>query len=81
MRGCIAVRAYCASVGTDYEIVLVNDGSCDQTWMRRVLLAKRDLHVVAVKSLAQVWPSVRYELAARFAGKAKYPLSKVVLRP
>jgi polyisoprenyl-phosphate glycosyltransferase len=37
-----------ASVGTDYEIVLVNDGSRDQTWMRLVLLAERDRHVVAV---------------------------------
>jgi len=41
--------ACCASVGTDYEIVLVNDGSRDQTWMRMVLLAERDPHVVAVK--------------------------------
>lgn len=37
-----------ASVGADYEIVLVNDGSRDQTWTRMVLLAERDPHVVAV---------------------------------
>ena len=37
-----------ASVGADYEIVLVNDGSRDQTWIRMVLLAERDPHVVAV---------------------------------
>jgi polyisoprenyl-phosphate glycosyltransferase len=40
--------ACCASVGTDYEIVLVNDGSRDQTWVRMVLLTERDPHVVAV---------------------------------
>ena len=37
-----------ASVGADYEIVLVNDGSRDQTWIGMVLLAERDPHVVAV---------------------------------
>jgi polyisoprenyl-phosphate glycosyltransferase len=37
-----------ASVGSDYEIVLINDGSRDQTWMRMVLLAEGDPHVVAV---------------------------------
>jgi glycosyltransferase involved in cell wall biosynthesis len=37
-----------ACVGTDYEIVLINDGSRDQTWMRMVLLSEGDPHVVAV---------------------------------
>jgi polyisoprenyl-phosphate glycosyltransferase len=38
-----------AVVRSDYEIVLVNDGSRDRTWMRMALLAERDSHVVAVK--------------------------------
>jgi dolichol-phosphate mannosyltransferase len=40
--------ACCAAAGTNYEIVLVDDGSSDQTWMRMVLLANRDQHIVAV---------------------------------
>jgi polyisoprenyl-phosphate glycosyltransferase len=51
--------ACCASVGTDYEIVLVNDGSRDQTWMRMVLLTERDPHVVAVN----LWRNYGHQLA------------------
>jgi polyisoprenyl-phosphate glycosyltransferase len=40
--------ACCASVGADYEIVLVNDGSRDQTWAAMIMLVDRDPHVVAV---------------------------------
>ena len=41
--------AACAAVvGADYEIVLVNDGSRDQTWARMVLLAERDPHMVTI---------------------------------
>ncbi len=36
------------TVGDDYEIVLVNDGSRDDTWKAMALLAMRDSHVVAV---------------------------------
>jgi polyisoprenyl-phosphate glycosyltransferase len=43
------VSAACSEiVGDDYEIVLVNDGSRDQTWMCMRYLAERDPHVVAV---------------------------------
>jgi dolichol-phosphate mannosyltransferase len=37
-----------AAVGIDYEIVLVNDGSRDDTWRMMALLATRDPHVVAI---------------------------------
>jgi dolichol-phosphate mannosyltransferase len=36
------------TAGDDYEIVLVNDGSTDQSWPRMRDLANRDPHVVAV---------------------------------
>ena len=36
------------AVGEDYEIVLVNDGSRDSTWLRLMLLAEQDPHVMAV---------------------------------
>src|SRR5579864_4103042 len=35
-------------VGDGYEIVLVNDGSRDGTWLRMMLLAEHDPHVTAV---------------------------------
>ena len=41
--------AACAdAAGTDYEIVLVNDGSRDATWPMMVDLARRDPRIVAV---------------------------------
>jgi polyisoprenyl-phosphate glycosyltransferase len=43
------VSAVCQEVaGEDYEIVLVNDGSRDDTWKMMALLAVRDPHVVAI---------------------------------
>lgn len=43
------VSAVCHEVvGADHEIVLVNDGSRDQTWLRMLLLAERDPHLVLV---------------------------------
>ncbi len=43
------VAAACeAVVGTDYEFVLVNDGSRDKTWLAMLLLAEHDPRVVAV---------------------------------
>ena len=36
------------SVGDDYEIVLVNDGSKDSSWGLMRTMAERDSHVVAV---------------------------------
>ena len=43
------VTAACvASTGSDYEIVLVNDGSRDATWDIMNLLAGEDAHIVAV---------------------------------
>lgn len=40
-----ACRAQC---GTDYEIILVNDGSKDRTWRAICDLASRDRHIVGV---------------------------------
>jgi polyisoprenyl-phosphate glycosyltransferase len=37
-----------ATVGADYELVLLNDGSTDRTWPILAELARRDPHVVAV---------------------------------
>jgi dolichol-phosphate mannosyltransferase len=37
-----------ATVGADYELVLLNDGSSDCTWAIMVGLVRRDSHVVAV---------------------------------
>lgn len=43
------VSAVChEAVGADHEIVLVNDGSRDQTWLRMLLLAERDPNAVLV---------------------------------
>jgi polyisoprenyl-phosphate glycosyltransferase len=42
------VTAACASVSGDYEIVLVNDGSKDQTWALIQSLIAVDKHVVGV---------------------------------
>ncbi len=43
------VSAACRdSVGDDYEILLVNDGSKDLTWAKISLLAEQDPHIVAV---------------------------------
>jgi polyisoprenyl-phosphate glycosyltransferase len=43
------VSAACQrTVGDDYEIVLVNDGSRDSTWPRMILLAECDRHIIAV---------------------------------
>ena len=36
------------TVGSDYELVLLNDGSSDRTWAIMADLARRDPHVVAV---------------------------------
>ncbi len=38
----------CEGLGTDYEIVLVNDGSKDGTWGKMAVLAARDPHLVCV---------------------------------
>lgn len=37
------------AVGDDYEIVLIDDGSSDETWLRLSALSAADSHVVAVK--------------------------------
>jgi polyisoprenyl-phosphate glycosyltransferase len=43
------VTSVCTEVvGQDYEIVLINDGSRDQTWPQMVMLAEHDPHIVAV---------------------------------
>jgi dolichol-phosphate mannosyltransferase len=43
------VSAVCvAAAAQDYEIVLVNDGSRDETWGVMMLLAARDPHIVAI---------------------------------
>jgi polyisoprenyl-phosphate glycosyltransferase len=43
------VTAVCvAAMGSDYEIVLVNDGSHDATWKIMMLLAADDPHIVAI---------------------------------
>ena len=36
------------TVGSDYELVLLNDGSADRTWSIMAGLAQRDPHVVAI---------------------------------
>ena len=41
-------KAAKAAVGSDYELVLVNDGSKDRTWPMMRELAAKDRHVVAV---------------------------------
>jgi dolichol-phosphate mannosyltransferase len=42
------VSAVCSKLGQPYEIVLVNDGSRDQTWETMLDLAGRDPHLVLV---------------------------------
>jgi len=43
------VTSVCAELGpTTYELILVNDGSEDQTWSSIIELASRDRHVVGV---------------------------------
>jgi polyisoprenyl-phosphate glycosyltransferase len=42
-------RALQAAVGDNYEIVIVDDGSTDQTWLKLEMLSAHDSHVVAVK--------------------------------
>ena len=37
-----------ATVGSDYELVLLNDGSTDRTWAIMADLVRRDPHVVAI---------------------------------
>lgn len=39
----------CLQLGSSYEIVLVDDGSPDHTWLEIVALASQDEHVVGVK--------------------------------
>lgn len=41
-------RACTAVVGDDYELVLVNDGSTDDTWKILRRLAAIDWHIVAI---------------------------------
>jgi glycosyltransferase involved in cell wall biosynthesis len=43
-----ALTAVCAEAASDYEIVLVNDGSSDHSWERLRALVDRDPHVVAI---------------------------------
>ncbi len=40
--------AACAAVGYDYEIVLVNDGSRDESWSIMARLAEADSHLIAI---------------------------------
>jgi glycosyltransferase involved in cell wall biosynthesis len=42
------LTAVCDGLGTDYEIVLVNDGSRDGTWEKMATLAVRDPNLVCV---------------------------------
>jgi dolichol-phosphate mannosyltransferase len=42
------VSRACDGLGTDYEIVLVNDGSKDGTWGKMAVLVARDPHLVCV---------------------------------
>ena len=42
------MSAACGSVTDDYEIVLVNDGSSDESWPVLLSLAAKDPHVVAI---------------------------------
>ena len=42
------VGAVCAAVGRPYEIIIVNDGSRDDTWSKLRLLSTRDPQLVAV---------------------------------
>src|SRR5262249_41382288 len=42
------VTAVCAGLGTDYELILVNDGSSDETWPMIVDVASRDPNVAGV---------------------------------
>lgn len=42
------LTAVCRGLGTGYEIVLVNDGSRDETWDAMTRLAARDPHLVCV---------------------------------
>ena len=54
-----------AVVRSDYEIVLVNDGSRDQTWMRMALLAERDSSCSRRQPIAQLWPPNSAERGAK----------------
>jgi glycosyltransferase involved in cell wall biosynthesis len=42
------LSAACSEVSQDHEIVLVNDGSSDQTWSILLALTEQDPHVVAI---------------------------------
>ncbi len=42
------LTAVCAALGKSYEIVIVNDGSQDQSWAELVRLSQCDPHLVAV---------------------------------
>jgi len=42
------MTAACRSLGSDYEIILVNDGSCDETWEILLDLASRDAQLVCI---------------------------------
>jgi glycosyltransferase involved in cell wall biosynthesis len=44
----VRLSRVCESVGSDYEIVLVNDGSSDGTWAKMTQLVARDRHLVGV---------------------------------
>ncbi|WP_428940648.1 glycosyltransferase family 2 protein [Fontivita pretiosa] len=45
---CRRVRAACEATGHSFEIVLVNDGSSDQTWEKMTAICRADPRVVAV---------------------------------
>jgi dolichol-phosphate mannosyltransferase len=42
------LSAVCAKLGNAYEIIAVNDGSTDATWLMLLDLAQQDTHLVAV---------------------------------
>lgn len=51
------VSAVCREAASDYELVLVNDGSTDETWSILVSLSENDQNVVCVKPVEEPWSS------------------------